>query len=335
MSKVFFQFHDPYYFALLIILPVIYLVYRHAYGLIKIRFSSVKLFSGVDRSIKEKFQFVVPFLRVLALALLIAALARPQIGNQTTEVLSEGVDILLTIDTSGSMKALDFHLRDSEANRLDVVKKVVDDFIYRRKYDRIGMVVFGDQAYTQCPLTLDYNILRSFLRWIRIGIVGDGTAIGNALGTSIKRLKDQKTKSKIIILLTDGRNNSGEISPITAAEIAKEYGIKIYTIGVGSQGPVPYPEKTPFGVRKVYAQLDLDEETLKEIASITGGQYFRATDTDELDEIYQQIDQLEKTEVKIKEYNEFYELFMWFILGGIIVLGSEIILSRTVFQRIP
>jgi len=159
----------------------------------------------------------------------------------------------------GVMKALDFHLNNSEANRLDVVKRVVEDFINRRQYDRIGMVVFGEEAYTQCPLTLDYDVLNTFLKWIRIGIVGDGTAIGNALATSVKRLKDKPTKSKIIILLTDGRSNAGEIFPIMAAQIAKEFNIRVYTIGVGSKGPVPYPEKTPFGVRKVMPVKIIDD----------------------------------------------------------------------------
>ena len=335
MNKLFFQFDGPYFFALLLLLPIIYLFSSKVSGLIKINFSSVKLFSGITRSFKEKFQFIVPLLRIVVLALFIAALARPQWGNKTTEILSEGIDILLAIDTSGSMKALDFHLEKSEANRLDVVKKVVDDFIAHRSYDRIGMVIFGEEAYTQCPLTLDYDVLRTFLRWIRIGIVGDGTAIGNGLATAVKRLKDQPTKSKIIILLTDGRNNAGEVAPLTAAAIAHEFNIKVYTIGVGSKGPVPYPEETPFGVRKVYAELDQDEDTLKEIAMITGGKYFSAVNTEELEEIYATIDKLEKSEVKVKEYSEYFELYPWFLLAGLVLLAFEAVLSQTVFMRIP
>lgn len=335
MNTLFFQFEDPYFFALLVFLPLVYLLSRKGAGFVKINFSSVKLFAGVGRSFREKFRFVVPLSRTVVLALFVAALARPQWGNKTTEILSEGIDILLAVDTSGSMKALDFHLQNSEANRLDAVKKVVDDFISRRSYDRIGMVIFGEQAYTQCPLTLDYDVLRTFLKWVRIGIVGDGTAIGNGLATAVKRLKSQPTKSKIIILLTDGRNNAGEVAPLTAAAIAKEFNIKVYTIGVGSKGPVPYPEQTPFGVRKVYAELDLDEETLKEIAEITGGQYFRATDTAELEKIYGTIDRLEKSEVKVKEYSEYFELYPWFLAAGLVFLLLEAVLSQMVFVRIP
>ncbi|MBI4410945.1 MAG: VWA domain-containing protein [Deltaproteobacteria bacterium] len=335
MNQLFFQFDDPYFFVLLFLVPVVFLFSRRASGVIKIHFSSVKLFAGVPRSFREKFKFVVPLLRALVLTLFIAALARPQWGNKTTESLSEGIDILLAIDTSGSMKALDFHLERSEANRLDAVKRVVGDFVSKRSHDRIGMVIFGEEAYTQCPLTLDYDVLRTFLKWVRIGVVGDGTAVGNGLATAVKRLKNQPTKSKIIILLTDGRNNAGEIAPLTAAAIAKEFGIKVYTIGVGSKGPVPYPEQTPFGVRKVYAELDLDEDTLKEIAQITGGQYFRATDTGELEEIYGTIDQLEKTEVKVKEYSEYFELYPWFLAAGLLFLVMEVLLAQTLFVRIP
>lgn len=347
MSAHFFQFEDPWFFALLLLLPFIYLFSRTASHSVKINFSSLKLFNGISRSFKERFQFVVPFLGTAALALFIAGLARPQLGNRTTESLSEGIDILLTIDTSGSMKALDFHLapalgglpalpvNDSEANRLDAVKQVVGNFISRRRHDRIGMVIFGEEAYTQCPLTLDYGVLRTFLKWVRIGIVGDGTAIGNALATSVKRLKDQPAKSKIIILLTDGRSNAGEIAPLTAAAIAKEFGIKVYTIGVGGKGPVPYPEETPFGVRRIYAELDQDEETLKEIALITGGKYFSAVNTEELEEIYATIDKLEKTEVKVKEYSEYFELYPWFLLAGLVLLALQAVLSQTVFVRIP
>ncbi|MBI2340526.1 MAG: VWA domain-containing protein [Deltaproteobacteria bacterium] len=285
MSAHFFQFEDPWFFALLLLLPFIYLFSRTASHSVKINFSSLKLFNGISRSFKERFQFVVPFLGTAALALFIAGLARPQLGNRTTESLSEGIDILLTIDTSGSMKALDFH--------------------------------------------------RTFLKWVRIGIVGDGTAIGNALATSVKRLKDQPAKSKIIILLTDGRSNAGEIAPLTAAAIAKEFGIKVYTIGVGGKGPVPYPEETPFGVRRIYAELDQDEETLKEIALITGGKYFSAVNTEELEEIYATIDKLEKTEVKVKEYSEYFELYPWFLLAGLVLLALQAVLSQTVFVRIP
>lgn len=279
--------------------------------------------------------FLPLLLRFMLLTAVIVGLARPQLANKTTEILSEGIDILLTIDTSGSMKALDFKLNQSEVDRLDVAKSVIKDFISRRSHDRIGMVVFGEKAYTQCPLTLDASTLFQFLNWIQIGIVGDGTAIGNALATSVKRLKDQKTKSKIIILLTDGRNNAGEVDPLTAAQIAKEFGIKIYTIGIGSHGPVPYPQETPLGVRRIFAKLDFDEKTLQKIADLTEGRYFRATDTQELETIYETIDQLEKTEVKVKEYLEVEELYPPVVFLAMVFLLIEVVLSQTIFLKIP
>lgn len=335
MKQYFFQFFNPSWFFLLLFIPVMILVTMKSATAVKVYFSSTRLLASVPLSRKERFKPVVLILRLLSLALLVSALARPQWTNKTTENLTEGIDIMLTIDTSGSMKAEDFHLEGSEVNRLDVIKKVVDNFIVHRSQDRMAMVVFGEKAYTQCPLTFDKETIRTFLDWVHIGIAGDGTAIGNALAVSVKRLKDQPTKSKIIILLTDGRNNAGEVAPLMAAQIAKEYHIKVYTIGVGSRGPVPYPQETRFGTRRVFAQLDLDEDTLKEIAGMTGGEYFRATETEELNKIYQTIDQMEKTEIKVKEYQESEELYAPFLLAGLLLLLLEIYLSQTIFVRIP
>lgn len=335
MSDHFFQFQDPWFLILLAVIPLLSFFSKKKEGKHSIHFPSLSLFEGLHRSVRERFEFIVPILRGLSLLLLILGLARPQWGSKTTETSGEGVDILLAIDTSGSMRALDFHLQNSEVNRLDVIKKVVADFISKRTHDRIGMVVFGEEAYTQCPLTTDTGTLRDFLERIRIGIAGDGTAIGNALATAVKRLKNQKTKSRIIILLTDGRNNAGEISPLTAAGIARDLGIKIYAIGIGSDGPVPYPEETPFGVRKVYAHLEQDEDMLKQIAQITGGRYFHANETAELEKIYDVIDHLEKSEIKIKEFREYEELYPPFVLVGLILLALELLLSRTYFLRIP
>lgn len=334
MSVRTFSWDSPLFFLLLLLLPFIYWFYRRSFFAVTLRYSAINLIKS-EKSFKEKMFWLLPFLRCLALIFFIFALARPQFGTQSTEVLSEGVDILLTIDTSGSMKALDFKKDGETVDRLEAIKKVVADFIQKRPYDRIGMVVFGSEAYTQCPLTLDKDILRSFLNWIHIGIAGDGTAVGNALATSVKRLQNQTTKSRVVILLTDGRNNAGEIAPQMAAHIAKEMGIKVYTIGVGTNGQVPYPQDTPFGQRIVYAQLDLDEETLKEIAETTGGKYFRATDTDELEKIYATIDNLEKTEIKTKEYHDYEERFLPWLFLGFLFLLLEIILQKTVFLRLP
>lgn len=335
MNHTFYQFENPYLLFLLILVPIIFYFLLKNQSFVSIKFSSVELFEGIPKSLKEKLYFLPALLRCLALSLFIIALARPQHGNSTSEIISEGIDIVLTIDTSGSMKALDFELDGKEANRLDVVKSVVSDFVDQRKYDRMGMIVFGEEAYTQCPLTLDGNTIKQFLDWVEIGIAGDGTSIGRALATSVKRLKDEKTKSKIIILLTDGINNDMDITPKMAAEIAKDHNIKVYTIGVGSRGPVPYPEMTLFGMRKISVRLDLDEESLKEIADITGGLYFRATDSEELKKIYSTIDQLEKTEVKVKEYQNFNDLFSGFVFLGLLLLFVEFLLANTYLLKIP
>jgi len=271
----------------------------------------------------------------MAMVLLVFALARPQWGNKYTEVESEGVDIILALDTSGSMKALDLELNGREANRLDVIKSVVSSFIDGRSYDRIGMVVFGTEAYTQCPLTLDYDILRGYLDLIEIGIAGEETAIGNALATSVKRLIKSEAKSKIIILITDGENTSGAVSPLRAAELAKKHGIKVYTIAVGSRNRVPFPQKTFFGTRKVYVNLPVDEETLKDIAKITSGEFFKASDTKSLSRIYETIDELEKTEVKVSEFAEYKEMYISFLTPSIVLLLLAWLLQRTVFLRIP
>ena len=299
------------------------------------RFSSLDNLKRLKKSTSIFLRYILLVLRCLAIALFVMALARPQSGTKASEVLTEGIDIVLCLDTSGSMQALDFKWKNERQNRLQVVKKVVSDFIKGRKNDRIGMVVFGEEAFTQCPLTLDYGVLLSFLDQVEIGMAGDSTAIGSALGTCIKRLKELKSKSKVVILLTDGRNNAGRVSPETAAEIAKTFNIKTYTIGVGTEGEVPFLVDTIFGKKYVYQRVDLDEDTLKEIANITRGKYFKATNTKALEEIYNQIDNLEKTKVEVKEYMEYEELFGWFLLPGLACIMLEIILANTRFRKIP
>lgn len=274
-------------------------------------------------------------LRCLAIALIVLAFARPQEGQKRTEIVSPGVDIVLSIDTSGSMKALDFKKEDQPVDRLAIVKDVVTEFVKEREYDRIGMVAFGEEAFTQCPLTLDHDILLNFLDKLKIGIAGDSTSIGNAIGIAVKRLKDVKSKSKVIILLTDGINNAGEITPLQAAEIAKTYGIKIYTIGVGTTGKAPFLVDSFFGSRYVYQDVKLDEETLKTIAEKTGGKFFRATNTDALKKIYQQIDQMETTEVKVIEHSEYNELFSLFLVPGMTLLLMEFLFINTRLRRFP
>ncbi len=274
-------------------------------------------------------------LRCLAIILIVVAIARPQEGRKSTEILTHGVDILLAIDTSGSMQAMDFKKNNQPVDRLTIVKNVVGEFIDGREFDRMGMVVFGAEAFTQCPLTLDHNILQLFLEKLKIGLAGDSTAIGSAIGISVKRLKELESKSKVIILLTDGRNNAGDLTPVQAAEIAKTFGIKIYTVGVGTKDKAPFMVDGILGSQIVYQEVEIDEETLKQIAKVTGGQYFRATDTDSLKKIYAQIDQLEKSEVRWIDHSEYRELFPYFLVPGLMLLLLEIGLSQTRLRRIP
>jgi Ca-activated chloride channel family protein len=220
-------------------------------------------------------------------------------------------------------------------DRLSVVKDVVSEFIDSREFDRMGMVVFGNEAFTQCPLTLDHDILHSFLTKLQIGVAGDSTAIGSAIGISVKRLKDLKSKSKVIILLTDGRNNAGNITPFQAAEIAKTYGIKIYTVGVGTTGQAPFPMSTPFGQKMLMQRVAIDEDSLQKIAGQTGGRYFRATDSDSLKQIYAQIDSLEKSEVKWIDHSEYRELFPLFLIPALLLVLAETVLTQTRLRRVP
>jgi Ca-activated chloride channel family protein len=268
--------------------------------------------------------------------LLLIALARPQYGNEQTKVTTEGIDIVLAVDISGSMLAEDFEIGGKRYNRLYVTKQVVKDFIQRRTNDRIGLVVFAGRAYTQCPMTLDYGMLLQLLEKVEIGMVEDGTAIGSAIGSSVERLKNTKAKSKVIVLMTDGRNNAGEIDPFTAAEIAKTFGIKIYTIGAGTKGLAPFPAVDIFG-NKVMKQvkIDIDDDSLREIAKITDGRYYRATDTESLKEIYSQIDKLEKTESEVTQFTEYHELFHYFLLPAFGLLLLELGLTKIRFRKIP
>ena len=330
-----FKFHDPWFLLLLFVIPFIIYDYKKGSRSGKIQYSSIERFKRlrIPRTVKSRYILVV--LRIAGIVLIILSLARPQSGSKLTEVTSEGIDIMLVLDTSGSMQAMDFEINGEKVNRLEIAKRVVREFINKRVNDRIGMIVFAEQAFTQCPLTLDYSILLSFFQNVKIGVAGDGTAIGSALGIAEQRMKDIKSKSKVIILLTDGRNNFGSLSPQMAAEIARTYGIKIYTIGVGTQGEVPFLVDTLFGKRYIYQRVDLDEETLQEIAKITGGQYFRAVDSEALIKIYKQIDAMEKTKVEIKTFYEYNELFNYFLVLGIIAIMLEIILNNTWLRKIP
>lgn len=329
-----FRFVYPWVLGLLVIPVLLFLLERIWFSRVSMNYPLVSRIEKIFQSRDSRAVWVHSVLLYLGIIALIIGLARPQWGRHETEVTSEGIDIILAIDASGSMAALDFKLAGRPVNRLTVVKKVVTDFIREQRGDRLGMVIFGEHAYTQCPLTLDYDVLVQLLDHIKVGIAGEGTAVGDGLALSVKRLKDVAGKSKVVILLTDGRNNAGKISPEKAAEIAKTLGIKVYTIGIGTQGAVPFPQPGMFGRRIIYVNLDLDQETLEQIAQITGGLYFYAADTEKLKAIYNEISKMEKTEAKVKHYEIWEELFKYFALAGLSLLFLEIILATTWVRRI-
>lgn len=278
------------------------------------------------------FLKILPFLQGLLFILLITALARPCTVASDREYQTHGVDIVISLDISGSMLAEDFQ----PENRVHVAKQEAIKFINGRENDRIGLVVFSKKAFTQCPLTLDYRILSELIKDIRVGMIADGTAIGMGIATAVNRLRESSAKSKVIILITDGENNAGNIDPITAAELAKSFEIKVYTIAVGKGGLVPFPIEDPlFGKRYVQANVEIDETTLKRIADITGGLFFRARDPATLSEIYEKINQLEKSEVKVKEYKSYHELYPLFLMPALVLLIFIVVLKQTVLLKVP
>ncbi|MEK7289807.1 MAG: VWA domain-containing protein [Planctomycetota bacterium] len=331
------NFRDPLILLLIvIILPPLVYFYFYSRKSSQVPFPSVETLKRLKPSFAQRYRHIPGIIRVMSVILIIVALARPQSGNEQTKVLTEGIDIVLTVDVSGSMLAEDFEIGGKRYNRLYVIKQVVKDFIQRRNNDRIGLVVFAGMPYTQCPMTLDYGMLLQLLERIDIGMVEDGTAIGSAIASSVDRLRNTKAKSKVIILLTDGRNNAGEIDPFTSAEIAKAFGIKIYTIGAGTKGLAPFPAVDLFGNRVMkQVKIDIDDNALQEIAKITDGKYYRATDTKSLLEIYEHIDKLEKTEAEVTQYTEYTELFHFFLLPAFALLLCELGLRKTKFRRIP
>lgn len=329
-----FRFATPIAFVLLAIVPLlIFWLIRYRRGRTSdIVYSDLRLIKAARPGGRIWAEFISPGARLLGLTLLIVALARPQTGNINTETTTEGIDIILTLDISGSMKAEDF----KPQNRLHVAKEVIKDFIRSRANDRIGLVVFARESFTQCPLTLDYNILLSLLDQVTFDMVEDGTAIGMAIANSCNRLKDSPAKSRVIILLTDGVNNAGEINPVTAAEIARTLGIRIYAIGAGKPGPAPYPVDDPvFGRRYVNVENEIDEESLRQIAQLTDGKYYRAKDVDGLKKTYDEISSLETTKIETKQYLRFKELYMYLLTLGFGLILIEVVLSQTRFRKLP
>jgi len=295
-----------------------------------VQFSSLKPFENGPWSFRERLRHVPLAVRFVALACLIVALARPQSVSNRENLSTEGIDIVLVLDISGSMLAEDF-----TPNRLDAAKQVADEFVDGRVNDRIGLVIFSSESFTQCPLTMDYRVLKNLLGEVKNGMIADGTAIGLALANGVNRLKESEAKSKVVILLTDGVNNRGEIDPLTAAKIAATYGIRVYTVGVGAQGMAPFPVQTPFGIRRQMMQVDLDEKTLVSVASMTGGKYFRATDNEKLKAIYREIDQLERTKIEVTAYRRYTELFPKWLAFGMVMLIAELGLGATVLRKVP
>lgn len=327
---------DPVFF---ILIPVIALIFYYAWRKAKrpgIQFSSKGFLKVGAPTLKTVLAANLWVLRLAVFILMVLALSRMRAPVEESKIQTEGIDIALCLDTSTSMLAEDFTLRGKRANRLDAVKDVVENFIRGRKNDRIAIIAFAARAYSVSPLTLDYGWLMENLKRVKIGMIEDGTAVGSGLSVALSRLKDTKAKSKIVILLTDGINNTGKISPALAAEAAKALGIKVYTIGAGTKGMAPYPMRDFFG-NTVYqpVKIDLDEDTLMSIASKTEGKYFRATDTESLKEIYRQIDRMEKTPVEEKGYMEYRELFGAFLYIALALLFLEAILRNTILRRIP
>ncbi len=320
------------YLILLAIVPFLIFFFKKMKVAGTVKYSDIGNFKKIKKKGLVRFRDILWILRVIAITLLIIAAARPQYGRKDIIFPTEVVDIMLAVDVSQSMSAQDF-----KPNRLGAAKKAAEEFIDGREYDRIGMVVYATTAFTLCPLTVDHSVLKDFLKSVDFGIVdGNNTAIGTGLATTIKRMKDSDAKSKFIILLTDGQNNFGKIDPITAANIAKTFNIKVYTIGVGSEGTVMVPQNIPmFGTRLVPMQYGLDEETLKKIANITGGKYYRAEDEEKLDEIYKEIDKEEKTKIKVEEHYDYNELMIYFTIPALILIVLELILANTRLRKLP
>lgn len=325
-------FANPEILFLLLLVPglAVWYYYRLHAKESDVRYSTLAPFAMIKYSAKERLRHLPFIFRMTALALVIIALARPQSTSKGQNVYSEGIDIVLALDISGSMLAEDF-----QPNRIEAAKNVAQDFISGRTNDRIGLVIFSGESFTQCPLTVDYEVLKTLIKPLKSGMIEDGTAIGLGLANAVNRLRESKAKSKVIILLTDGVNNRGEIDPISAAQIAQSYGIRVYTVGVGTMGEAPYPMQTPFGVRYQMVPVEIDEKVMSQIAEMTDGKYFRATDNKKLRAIYQEIDTLEKTRVEVRSYRRYTELFASFIVAALFLLIGDVGLSNTWLRKLP
>ena len=320
-----------YLFLLLLLIPLIvgYVLSRKKSDA-SLQVSDTTVYTYAPKSYKNYLIHAPFILRTLALALLIMVLARPQTTNSWQNSEIEGIDIMLAVDISTSMLA-----EDLKPNRLEAAKQVAAEFINGRPNDNIGITLFAGESFTQCPLTVDHTVLLNLIKDVNCGLIEDGTAVGMGIANAVSRLKDSKAKSKVVIMLTDGTNNRGEISPLTAAEIAKSFGIRVYTIGVGTNGMAPYPYQVAGTVQYVNMPVEIDEKTLSEIASTTQGNYFRATSNSKLEEVYQEIDKLEKTKLNVRQFSKRDEKYEWFALAAFLCILLEVLLRNTVLKKIP
>lgn len=330
------QFLQPEWLWLLALLPLALLWRGRTGSVAAVEYSNIEVARAVARSTRSRAGTWRWLLPVIAAALMVLGLARPRLAHGRTDVTASGIDIMLGLDVSGSMQALDFKMSGQRVNRIDVVKSVVSKFVDERPDDRIGIVAFAGAPYLISPLTLDHDWLQQNLERVSVASVDDGTAIGSAIATGVNRLRESPAKSKIVILLTDGMNNAGKISPMAAAEAAKAMGVKIYTIAVGVRGEAPMPVKDASGnTQLVMAKVDVDEKTLQAISALTGGKFYRATDTDSLKNIYEQINQLEKTTQVAQHFEHYQELFRWALFPAFALLGLGFGLENTRFRRLP
>jgi len=325
------RFAAPLFLYALLLIPAMVAFYlmKQQKVTASVRMPGLQPFAHTGTTFRHYLRHILFALRVVAITLLIIVLARPQRTDRYQDVSTEGIDIVLTQDISGSMLARDF-----KPDRLDAAKNIATEFISGRPYDRIGLVVFSGESFTQCPITTDHAVLINLLREIQSGMIEDGTAIGMGLATAVNRIKDSKAKSKVIILLTDGVNNRGEIAPATAADIAKTFGIRVYTIGVGTQGTAPYPVQTPYGIQYQDMPVEIDEGILQEIAQKTGGKYFRATDNDKLTQVYKEIDKLEKSKIDVKQFSRKEEKYLIPAVIAFFLLLFEIVARNTIFKNL-
>ena len=325
------EFANPKLLWLLLLVPalIVWYILRHKKQEASLSFSDLKGMVKLPKTWKAYLRHLLFALKMAALALLIVALARPQSSSTNSTSNIEGIDIVLAMDVSGSMLA-----RDLKPDRLTAAKNVASDFVQGRPGDRMGLVIFSGETFTQVPLTTDHGVMLNMLAEMKNGLIDDGTAIGDGLATAISRLKDSEAISKVVILLTDGMNNAGSVDPYTAAEIAKLYGIRVYTIGVGSYGTAPYPVQTPFGTQIQQIKVEIDERLLSTIANSTGGKYFRATSNQKLDEIYQEIDQLERSKIEVTEFRRLHEEFYPLVAWALALLLLEFILRKTIFRTL-